>query len=148
MLPRVQMNTALGFYAAALLAAACGVTLAQTPAPQAAGQATTAQAPAVAGAPQMLPAANEEPAVSTKDQRRAAKLYFAATKLFEKEQFEEAMRVFEEAATLDPANPDYKLAVEVARNHTATALVQEAAKDRIRGDAAGARAALAHALEL
>jgi len=40
------------------------------------------------------------------------------------------------------------LAAEVARSHAVTALVQSAAKARLQGDAAGARAALSKALEL
>ena len=50
--------------------------------------------------------------------------------------------------TLDPGSADYRLAASVARSHAVTALIQAAAKDRLRGDAAQARAALAHALEL
>lgn len=58
------------------------------------------------------------------------------------------MHAFEEAAKLDPTNSAYPLAALVARNHAVTALVQAAAKDRSFGDAASARAALAHALAL
>ncbi len=82
------------------------------------------------------------------DQRRAAKLYLASSKLFVGEQFEEAMRGYEQAATLDPGNGDYALAASVARSHAVTALIQASAMDRLRGDAPGARAALDHALEL
>lgn len=82
------------------------------------------------------------------DRRRAAKIYLASSKLFEKEEFEEAMEGFEQAATLDPSNSNYPLAAVVARSHAVTALIQAAAKHRIRGDASAARAALAHALEL
>jgi Flp pilus assembly secretin CpaC/tetratricopeptide (TPR) repeat protein len=82
------------------------------------------------------------------DRRRAAKLYLASSKLFAGERFEEALRGYQQAARLDPSNPDYALAVEVARSHTITALIQVAAKARLRGDAAAARAALAHALEV
>ena len=69
------------------------------------------------------------------DRRRAAKLYLEASKLFEKEQFEEAIEKYRQAATLDPTNHNYPLAVELARSHEVTALIQAAAKDRIRGDA-------------
>jgi Flp pilus assembly secretin CpaC len=79
---------------------------------------------------------------------RAAKLFLAASKSFEAEKFEEAMDSYHRAAQLDPSNHDYPLAEEVARNHAVTALIQAAAKDRVRGDEAGARAALSHALEL
>jgi Flp pilus assembly secretin CpaC len=86
--------------------------------------------------------------VRNSDRRRAAKLYLASCKLFQKEQFEEAMRGYERAAKLDPGNIDYPLAAVVARNHAGMALIQAALKDRTRGDAAAERAALAHALEL
>ncbi len=82
------------------------------------------------------------------DRRRAVKLYLTASKLFEKEQFQEALQRYERAAALDPGNDDYALAVKVARSHLVTALIQAAAKDRLRGDAAAARADLARALEL
>jgi Flp pilus assembly secretin CpaC len=82
------------------------------------------------------------------DRRRASKLYLASSKLFVDEHFEEAMRGYEQAAALDPGATDYRLAAEVARNHAVTALIQAAAKDRLRGDETLARATLAHALEL
>jgi hypothetical protein len=82
------------------------------------------------------------------DRRRAVKIYLASNKLFEQERFEEAMKGFEQASALDPTNPNYSLAAGLARSHAVTALIQAAAKSRIRGDAAAARAALAHALEL
>jgi Flp pilus assembly secretin CpaC len=82
------------------------------------------------------------------DRRRAAKLYLASSKLFVEEKFEEAMHGYEQAAALDPSTADYRLAASVARSHAVTALIQAAAKDRLRGDAARARATLAHALEL
>ena len=107
-------------------------------------------APASSSSPQPAPAKDAIPAKqpSGGDRRRAAKLFLEATKLFEKEKFEEAMRSFERAAALDPSNANYSLAAAVARSHAVTALIQAAAKDRLRGDAAAARAALAQALEL
>jgi Flp pilus assembly secretin CpaC len=87
-------------------------------------------------------------AVRNADRRKAAKLYLASSKLFVDEQFEEAMRGYEHAAALDPGTADYRLAASVARSHAVTALIQAAAKDRLRGDGARARTALAHALEL
>jgi general secretion pathway protein D len=82
------------------------------------------------------------------DRRHAAKLYLAASKLFMDEHFQEAMKDYDEAARLDPGNRNYPLAADVARSHAVTALIQTAAKARLKGDAEGARAALAHALEL
>jgi tetratricopeptide (TPR) repeat protein len=82
------------------------------------------------------------------DKRHAIKLYLEASKLFEKEKFEEAMQGYQEAAKLDPSNANYPLAAELARSHAVTALIQTAAKDRIRRDAGAELAALTHALEL
>ena len=82
------------------------------------------------------------------DRRRAAKLYLEASKLYEKGEFEEAMRGYQQAAVLDPGNADYPLAVTVARSHAVTALIQSAAKHRLMGEAEAARATLAHGLEL
>ena len=82
------------------------------------------------------------------DRKRATKLFLQASKLFEKEQFEQALEDYQQAAALDPANSNYTLAAELARSHAVTALIQTAARDRIRGDALGERAALSRALEL
>ncbi|MGB7266115.1 MAG: hypothetical protein WBC92_11430 [Terracidiphilus sp.] len=81
-------------------------------------------------------------------ERRAAKLYLDSSKLFLNGQFDEAMEGFEQAAELDPANTDYRLAAGVARSHEVTALIQAAAKDRLLGNDSAARTALARALAL
>jgi Flp pilus assembly secretin CpaC len=119
---------------------------------QAAGPAQSAAVPGTIASPApdaSVPndAAQTKP-VRNSDRRKAAKLFLAASKLFEKEQFEEALSHYEQAAALDPGNRDYALAAGVARAHLVTALIQSAAKARIRGDAAAARAALARAREL
>jgi len=122
----------------ALLALVTGTLCAQAPPqPQIASQAQ----PAASEASQA-----SQPRAS--DRRRAAKLYLAASKLFMDEHFEEAIQSYEQAAKLDPANVNYTLAAEVARSHAVTALIQSAAKSRLRGDEAGARAALTHAVEI
>jgi Flp pilus assembly secretin CpaC len=82
------------------------------------------------------------------DKRRAVKLFLDASKLFEKERFEEAMQSYEQAAKLDPSNANYALAADLARSHAVTALIQAAAKDRFRRDAEAERAALTRAFEL
>ena len=82
------------------------------------------------------------------DQRRATKLFLASSKLFAAEKFEASMLGYERAAHLDPNNSDYALAAQVARSHAVTALIQTAANERLHGDAAAARASLAHALSL
>jgi tetratricopeptide (TPR) repeat protein len=82
------------------------------------------------------------------DKRRAVRLFLDASKLYEKEKFEEAMLGYQKAAVLDPSNSNYEVAAEVARGHAVTALIQAAAKDRFRKDATAERADLIHALEL
>lgn len=86
--------------------------------------------------------------VTGKDRRRATKLYLEATKLYEKGQFEKAMQDYQEAAQLDPGNPNYAGATEVARSHEVTDLIQTAAKARIRGDKTAEAAALEKAAQL
>lgn len=105
-------------------------------------------APATAPAPTTPAKEKQVVPVRDADRRRAAKLYLATSKLFEKAQFEKALHGYEQAAKLDPNNGDYPLAANVARSHAVTALVQAAAKNRVRGDKTAARAALAHGLEL
>lgn len=156
----VTMRCAAGL----ALAMAAGALLAQTAQTPAAGQnsATTANqstAPlAGPGKPSGKTASPTAPGkdsagqtehLTRRDERRAAKLYLAASKLFLNRQFEQAMKGFEQAAALDPTNADYRLAAGVARSHAVTALIQEAAKDRLKGNDAASRAALerAHALD-
>jgi len=133
-----QRCKARSLVAAAVLALVPGLSQAQAPNPPTPVQATQ-PAPPQAGD-------NQQPRNS--DRRRAAGLFLAASKLFLDEHFEEAIRSYEQAAKLDPTNPNYQLAAEVARGHAVTALIQSAAKARLRGDGDAARAILAHALEL
>ncbi len=128
-----------------LLAAAASVLPAQTAvAPSDAVTSASQSAPPPSEI--LAPARTKQPRSS--DQRRAAKLYMESTKLFVNRQFLEAMKGFEHAAELDPANNDYHLAALVARSHQVTALIQEAAKDKLLGNEPDARAALASALAL
>jgi general secretion pathway protein D len=80
--------------------------------------------------------------------RRAAKEYLAASKLFLAGKFEKSRLGFERAAELDPTNANYTQAAQVARNHEVTALLQQAAKDRLLGNQAAERAAVRQAYEL
>jgi Flp pilus assembly secretin CpaC len=133
-----------------LLAVFSGVAPAQAANPPAQSATPAAQSSTPEPATATIPATDTQPAepVRNSDRRKAAKLYLSSSKLFVDEHFEEAMRGFEQAAALDPGNANYRLAASVARSHAVTALIQAAAKDRLRGDAAHARATLAHALEL
>jgi len=132
-----------------------GALPAQTAAPAAPpGQSTAQGDTSPAAAPDAAPddgsaqPRSETAQPRSSDRRRAAKLYLTASKLFLDRQFEEAMKDFEQAAALDPTNADYRLAATVARNHAVTALVQEAAKDRLLGNDAATRAALERARAL
>ena len=127
-----------------LLLTAPGSLLAQTSGPLTPSQVISAQI----ASPKTASSAAQDKPVRSSDRRRAAKLYLASSKLFAAERFEEALRGYEQAIRLDPGNSDYPLAANLARSHAVTALIQAAAKDRLRGDAAAARAALAHGLEL
>lgn len=145
---RVPGATIRGMLSAAVL---CGLLLALATSTGAAQATAPAQsAPAPNAAPAAVPAQDAAQAkpVRNSDRRRAAKLFLAASKLFEREEFEEALQRYERAAALDPGNPDYPLAASVARSHLVTVLIQAAAKDRLHGDSAAARAALAQAREL
>ncbi|HKF46918.1 MAG TPA: hypothetical protein VKB38_06130 [Terracidiphilus sp.] len=114
----------------------------QQPSPQPA-QAPPAEAPQQPAAP-----AKKTKLPTSADRRHAAKLYLEAATLYKNEQFEQALDLDLQAATLDPSNPDYKMAAEVARSHAVTVLMQASAQDRLHGDTEKARAALARALEL
>jgi type II secretory pathway component GspD/PulD (secretin) len=132
-----------------------GALLSQTAAPAVPpGQSTAATAEPSAQQGVSTPAApnaaqdNKTAQLRSSDRRHAAKLYLDASKLFLDRQFEEAMKGFEQAAALDPTNANYRLAAGVARNHAVTALIQEAAKDRLLGNEAAAGVALERARAL
>lgn len=114
--------------------------------PQASSTASTSTPASAIQAPDNTAGDVQKPTASQK--RRATKLYLDASKLFVNGQFEAAMRGYAEAAKLDPTNSDYRLSVEVARSHAVSALIQSAAKARLLGDEATARADLSQALEL
>jgi tetratricopeptide (TPR) repeat protein len=136
-----RQRTSNLFTAALLLAWYPAISFAQV-----APTSTSAQAPKQSAASQNT-AANASDA-SQGDRRRAARLFLEASKLFEKQQFEEALDKYEKAKALDPTNRDYGLAAELDRSHAVTALIQQATQDRVRGDLIAERAALEHALTL
>jgi general secretion pathway protein D len=120
---------------------------------QAAGAATSPPAPpapAKAAPPSQAPASKPQPTKlpSASQRRRALKLYLAASKLYLAGKFDEALKQYQQAAQLDATNTNYRMAVEIARSHDVTALIQAAARDRLEGNAAGARAALERASEI
>jgi type II secretory pathway component GspD/PulD (secretin) len=132
-----------------------GALRAQTAAPAASagqnppeGQTTPANAPSTATDNASAQPRTEAAQPRSSDRRRATKLYLDASKLFLNRQFEEAMKEYEQAVTLDPTNTNYRLAADVARSHAVTELIQEAAKDRLLSNEAAARAALERARAL
>jgi len=165
-------------YARALIAAACAFLMAFTgmaqelPAQNAQPQVAPAQnppaasEPAPAASPESQPAPPQTPPASgtisippsghlkearqptESERRRASRLFLSAAKLYEQGKFEEALRGNEQALALDPGNDTYRMAVEVARSHAVTALIQSAAKARIQGDTLAARAMISHAYQI
>ena len=109
-----------------------------------------AQQPAAPAQPAQTSAQQQQPGkhVSSADRRRAAKVFLDGAKLYQQSSFEQAMKLYQRAAELDPSNKDYPLAVEIARSHAVNALIQQAAKAHVQGDKAAARAALIHAQQI
>jgi general secretion pathway protein D len=134
---------------AQLVGCAAAMLLALLAGAQQPPQDPTAQAPSPASSSQ-AGQKMESPVhkITGKERRRATKLYLEATKLFQKQQYDAAMKDYQEAARLDPGNPNYAAATEVVRSHAVTDLIQTATKARIRGDATAERAALKRAAEL
>jgi general secretion pathway protein D len=139
------------FWATGLLLAECaGMARAQQ-----ASSPTPDQPPAAASIRQNASSTSPTPKqtgpskpTSSKDRRRAAKLYLTGSKLFEDAQFEPAMKDYEAAAALDSNKPAYAAAAKLARSHAVTALIQTAAKAHVKGDAGAARAAIERARAL
>lgn len=113
-------------------------------------QATAAPTPPAPSAQTQSGTAQEKPVKlpTNKERRRATKLYLEASKLFLAAHYEEALSDYQQAAQLDATNADYRMAADVARDHAVMALIQQAAKQRLSGNAAGARAALERAQAL
>jgi type II secretory pathway component GspD/PulD (secretin) len=141
---------ALIFAALGGLGVTCTAQQPAAPPSSAQGQANPTQPPAASGATSAPPTAPIRPIhqPTGSERRRASKLYLEAARLYEQGNFEEALSKDEQALALDPANENYRMAVEVARAHAVTALIQAAAKARMQGDALGARTALSHAYQL
>jgi hypothetical protein len=85
-------------------------------------------------------------AAPAKRQLRAAEdAYLAGAKRLQRDDLTGAEREFARALKLDPENPDYAVAMAVARQHRLTELVQQAGKARLAGDGARADTLLAEA---
>ena len=133
---------------AGALASPAAAGAAQEPPANPPASAQPAPAPQAPAAPGLsVPATNQRQPTGS-ERRRAAKLYLAGAKLYEQGRFEEALKDYLQAAALDPAGNNYRMAVELARSHAVTALIQAAAKARVQGDSQAARLALEHAFQL
>ena len=134
--------------AALMLAACTGASVCgQSPGPAIAAQPATAKS-AEPVATAAVPPEKATKLPTTGQRRRAAKLYMQASGSYKKQQYNEAVDLYNQAAGLDPTNADYRMAIEVARSHAVTQLMQQATQDRFKGDEPAARAKLARAMEL
>jgi type II secretory pathway component GspD/PulD (secretin) len=133
-----------------VMALASGVPAQQTPPPTqpAQGANTGTNSAATAQEPATSQESENKKPISGKDKRRAARLFIEGTKQYQNSQFEAALQSYEQAATFDQDNSNYRGAAEVARGHAVTALIQTAAKTRMTGDTAAERTALQHAAEI
>lgn len=86
-----------------------------------------------------------EPAKPRKEKAAARTAYLAGARALERNDLANAQREFVQAARLDPVNKEYSVALEVARQHQVTLLVQQASRSRLLGDAAKADALIAEA---
>ena len=87
-------------------------------------------------------------AETLRDQRKAAKLYLQGVKLLEKQRSEEAYRSLKQAVDLEPMNPTYATAAELARQSAVTQLIEHSSQLRASGDDEGATSKLQDALKL
>jgi type II secretory pathway component GspD/PulD (secretin) len=79
------------------------------------------------------------------DAQKAEQSYLAGARLLEQKDLAGAQNAFARAAKLDPAQPNYQVALTLTRNHRVNELVQSAAKARMLGDARAADTLLAEA---
>jgi general secretion pathway protein D len=103
---------------------------------------STAPQPATAAT---AAASQVRPAPSKRQARAAEDAYLAGAKRLEHDDLTGAEHEFARALQLDPENREYSIAIEVAREHRLTELVQQATKARLAGDGARADTLLAEA---
>jgi len=133
---------------------ACTALLALTFAVGAMAQLTAVPAQPAPAATMQLPAAGGAPAApqaaaarrpSKHDREEAQKLFVRGAKDVDKNNVRAAMDAFVHAAELDPEEPKYQLADQIARQHLVSELIQQSDKDKILGHASDARAKIAEA---
>ncbi len=122
-----------------------GATQAQpAPAQEPSGAAATqpaAAAPAGAATPQV--GAGHRP--TKKEREEAQKLFVQGAKDIDHNNIRAAMDCFVKAAELNPEEPKYAYADQIARQHLVTDLIQQSDKDKILGHFADAREKVAEA---
>ena len=117
---------------AALVTAGTGTLCAQkAPAPPAAAATTAAQP--------------ERISVGVKEKHEAEKVYLAGARAVGNKDLETALEDFRKAERLDPANPDYANAVQIARTNLVTQLIEQSDTAQTLGHPEEARAKLMEA---
>jgi Flp pilus assembly secretin CpaC len=111
--------------------------------PQTAPDASAAAAPADEKKP--TPSSNP---VGEKTKREAEKLYLAGARAVERNDLEAALAAFSKAVQLNPQNPDYTAAEQLARANLVTQLIEQADKAQTLGHAEEARSKLVEAAGL
>jgi general secretion pathway protein D len=77
--------------------------------------------------------------------REAEDAYLAGARLLERDDLAAAQKQFEKAVKLNPDNPEYDTAVDIAREHRVTELVQQAGKAHLLGQIVKSNTLLAEA---
>lgn len=120
-------------------------TLALLLAMAAAGQQTSAPDAPARGA---APSSGAQKHTPKRDRDRAEQLFLKGAKSVERDDLRGAVQVFAQAAALDPENPRYRMSEELARQHLATELVQQADRARNLGHPEEARAKILEAYQV
>jgi Flp pilus assembly secretin CpaC len=121
-----------------------GATQAQpAPAQEPSGAAAKQAAAAPAGAPTPQVGVGHRP--TKKEREEAQKLFVQGAKDIDHNNIRAAMDCFVKAAELNPEEPKYAYADQIARQHLVTDLIQQSDKDKILGHFADAREKVAEA---
>jgi Flp pilus assembly secretin CpaC len=124
-----------------------------TPGPGTQSAANPAAPQTAAGSAQPAAAASTTPTaqaiagryLSKKGRAEAAKLFVEGAKDVDHDDTRAAMDAFTRAAELDPTEPKYAMADQIARQRLVSELIQQSDKDKILGHFADARARIAEA---
>ena len=147
----IIMALALGLAAAVATGQQTPASTEQTPAPTSARQPAPSQ-PAAGSARQPAPS-SAQPATQTvvghqpseHDRAEAQKLFVEGAKDVDRDNTRAAMDHFVRAAELDPSEPKYQMADQIARQRLVSELIQQSDKDKILGRFPDARAKIAEA---